>query len=84
MACGSAYYYTGLYCLHGHLAPRNVVRGSCEVCRKEQRKDYKRKDAEHRRAGMKRWYQRYRLLRKLRMYQHRWSISPETYAHESA
>ena len=84
IACGARYYYTGLYCIHGHLAPRNVQRGTCETCVKNHRRSYRRKDTERRRAGMKRWYQRYRLLRKLRLYQRRWSLSPETYAHESA
>jgi hypothetical protein len=84
MACGSTYYYTGLYCLHGHLAPRHVVRGTCETCRKAHRLTYERRARELHRRLNRESYQRQRLLRKLRLYQRRWSLSPEVYAHEPA
>lgn len=37
-AAGCATFYTGIACPQGHLAPRQVVTGSCLKCSKQARK----------------------------------------------
>ena len=56
-AQGASHYFTGKPCVHGHIAPRRVQNGGCQVCLNERTAAWRLLNEEKAKTAVRRWRQ---------------------------